>query len=246
MRKIYMLLTRFLFVLVIFISIQSIANPFENNRFSGQSTTVDYKKIEFSTLTDHVVYKEIEDPFWELDYDVLDKLAVIVDYQDAKELGEKMTEQQTKEHDKLKAELKKQKVDVDGLLAIRQQMIAQWEAQNESFNPLIVNKNIEIRGFVLPIEWQGKKLSEFLLVPFVGACIHKPTPPPNQIIYAKLKTPMDFPNLSLFASVTVKGFLISKLQSPELTLVDGTQPVTTTYELNTESVEVDSVSMHSW
>ncbi len=29
-------------------------------------------------------------------------------------------------------------------------------------------------------------VSEFFLVPYVGACIHVPPPPPNQIVYVKL------------------------------------------------------------
>jgi uncharacterized protein len=29
-------------------------------------------------------------------------------------------------------------------------------------------------------------VSEFFLVPYFGACIHVPPPPPNQIVYVKL------------------------------------------------------------
>ena len=83
-------------------------------------------------------------------------------------------------------------------------------------------------------------------MPFIGACIHKPAPPPNQIIYAKLKTPINFSELSTFASVTVKGFLTSELQSPELSLVDGTQPVTTSYSLETTSLKINKTSMNIW
>jgi hypothetical protein len=37
-------------------------------------------------------------------------------------------------------------------------------------------------GFVTPLAFQGTKITEFLLVPYVGACIHVPPPPANQIV----------------------------------------------------------------
>lgn len=42
---------------------------------------------------------------------------------------------------------------------------------------------VQIPGFVIPLEGDNTKVTEFLLVPFLGACIHVPPPPPNQIVY---------------------------------------------------------------
>ena len=47
-------------------------------------------------------------------------------------------------------------------------------------------KRVKIPGFVVPIEGDGKKLSEFLLVPYYGACIHVPPPPANQTVYVRV------------------------------------------------------------
>jgi len=44
-------------------------------------------------------------------------------------------------------------------------------------------KIIKMAGFVTPLGFDGGRISEFLLVPFVGACIHVPPPPANQIVY---------------------------------------------------------------
>ena len=33
---------------------------------------------------------------------------------------------------------------------------------------------------------KGKKITEFLLVPYVGACVHTPPPPPNQLVYVMM------------------------------------------------------------
>ena len=42
---------------------------------------------------------------------------------------------------------------------------------------------VKIAGYVLPLDFEETTVKEFLLVPYVGACIHVPPPPPNQIIY---------------------------------------------------------------
>jgi len=46
-------------------------------------------------------------------------------------------------------------------------------------------KRVSIGGYVVPLTFDSTKVKEFLLVPFVGACIHVPPPPANQIIYVK-------------------------------------------------------------
>lgn len=48
------------------------------------------------------------------------------------------------------------------------------------------NKTIRIPGFVVPLTFNDdKEVTKFFLVPFFGACIHVPPPPPNQIIFVK-------------------------------------------------------------
>lgn len=43
---------------------------------------------------------------------------------------------------------------------------------------------VKIPGFVVPLEFDDKQnVTSFFLVPYFGACIHVPPPPPNQIIY---------------------------------------------------------------
>jgi hypothetical protein len=58
---------------------------------------------------------------------------------------------------------------------------------DSSSPPAVVNElngqRVRIGGYVVPLDFDATKIKEFLLVPFVGACIHVPPPPPNQIIY---------------------------------------------------------------
>ena len=51
---------------------------------------------------------------------------------------------------------------------------------------------VKIPGFVVPLEVsRDGKVSEFLLVPYFGACIHYPPPPPNQLVYITAGDPID-------------------------------------------------------
>ncbi len=52
-------------------------------------------------------------------------------------------------------------------------------------------KRVHIGGYVVPLDFDATTVKEFLLVPFVGACIHVPPPPANQIIYVKAEKGFD-------------------------------------------------------
>ena len=50
--------------------------------------------------------------------------------------------------------------------------------------PEFGGRQIQLSGFVVPLEFDDSKLvTEFFLVPYFGACIHIPPPPPNQLIH---------------------------------------------------------------
>jgi len=52
-------------------------------------------------------------------------------------------------------------------------------------------KRVHIGGYVVPLSFDATRVTDFLLVPFVGACIHVPPPPANQIIYVKIDQGFD-------------------------------------------------------
>jgi hypothetical protein len=56
-----------------------------------------------------------------------------------------------------------------------------------SVNPELDGAAVKLPGFIVPLD-VGKDglVSEFFLVPYFGACIHVPPPPPNQIVYVKM------------------------------------------------------------
>jgi hypothetical protein len=47
---------------------------------------------------------------------------------------------------------------------------------------------IKVPGFMVPLEDNMKQVTEFLLVPTPQACIHVPAPPPNQMVYVKMRS----------------------------------------------------------
>ena len=48
-------------------------------------------------------------------------------------------------------------------------------------------KAVKVPGFMVPLEDDMNSVKEFLLVPSPQACIHVPPPPPNQMVYVKMK-----------------------------------------------------------
>jgi len=89
-------------------------------------------------------------------------------------------------------------------------------------------QRIKIGGYVVPLDFDATKVKEFLLVPFVGACIHVPPPPANQIVYVKSESGFDVKGS--FDPVWVTG----KLKATQTF----TGLAETGYSLEAEKVEV--------
>ncbi|MGC8121813.1 DUF3299 domain-containing protein [Marinobacter sp. VGCF2001] len=73
--------------------------------------------------------------------------------------------------------------------------------------PEMGNVEGRIPGFVVPLKTTGDmRILEFFLVPYYGACIHVPPPPPNQIIHVKY--PEGFTLEALYDPVWIEGKLV--------------------------------------
>lgn len=66
-------------------------------------------------------------------------------------------------------------------------------------------KRVKLGGYVVPLDFEATTIKEFLLVPFVGACIHVPPPPANQIVYVRAEQGFDVK--ATFEPVWVTGTL---------------------------------------
>lgn len=75
-------------------------------------------------------------------------------------------------------------------------------------------KKVRMPGFVVPLDDADEEGAEFLLVPYYGACVHTPPPPPNQMAFVTManKKPV---KLALFDAVWMEGTLrITDYDSP--------------------------------
>ncbi len=66
--------------------------------------------------------------------------------------------------------------------------LAAQQVLDFSVNKELHGFTVKLPGFIVPLDI-GKDglVSEFFLVPYFGACIHVPPPPPNQIVYVTMK-----------------------------------------------------------
>lgn len=75
-------------------------------------------------------------------------------------------------------------------------------------------KLIRVPGFVVPLDDFQEDGAEFLLVPYYGACVHTPPPPPNQIVMVEM-TGRKSIKLNLFDAIWLSGRLkIASIESP--------------------------------
>lgn len=204
---------------------------------SQLSMAADIRQINWETLTAHII-QQYDSPFDSLTDEQLDRLWVIAQVIDSQTAGLEVSAQELESADIERQILTQQELDVDALFEARQQYIARMIREDESTNPELHNQLVEMQGFFLPLEFSGEKVSEYLLVPYVGACIHVPPPPANQIIYGKLAQPIDMPR-SLYTVVTVTGRMSTQAIKPELSFVDGTSQVSVGYQLAADDIQFE-------
>ncbi|MFN3586678.1 MAG: DUF3299 domain-containing protein, partial [Moraxellaceae bacterium] len=77
------------------------------------------------------------------------------------------------------------------------------------------NKPVRIPGYVVPVDYNAKgAITSFFLVPYFGACIHVPPPPPNQIIFVRF--PQGFDVVALYEPFWISGTLKVETMQSEL------------------------------
>lgn len=97
-------------------------------------------------------------------------------------------------------------------IAALEKLQAAWaEAPVE---PTMDGARIRIGGFIIPLDSDHGAVTEILLVPYFGACIHAPPPPANQVIHVFLRTPLR--DMRMMDAVHVSGTLrLARERSPD-------------------------------
>jgi len=86
---------------------------------------------------------------------------------------------------------------------------------------------VRLPGFIVPIDYSGTGVTAFILVPFVGACVHVPPPPANQLVFVTTPTPYEFKGL--FEAVNVVGMFGTAAMVTQLAEIG--------YALSADSIE---------
>ena len=106
-----------------------------------------------------------------------------------------------------------------------------FDENGVKLNEALNGAYIRMPGFIVPFDLGAEGVTDFLLVPYVGACIHTPPPPPNQLVLAASKTP--WPTDKLWEAVWVEGRM-------------STQMMETVYGDTGYSLQVDFMEVYEW
>jgi uncharacterized protein len=71
----------------------------------------------------------------------------------------------------------------------------------------LINGEARVPGYMVPLEDNLFAATEFLLVPYPGACIHVPPPPPNQLVHVTMDGGKTTELKSLYEPVWVQGIV---------------------------------------
>ena len=135
----------------------------------------------------------------------------------------------------VKQSLEADGLDTDRLVRAMADHDMAIEQRKSAVNSGIDGTLVRIPGYALPLSAAEDTVGEFLLVPYVGACIHYPPPPPNQIVHARLTTNHSFDGR--FDMVWITGRLSARTQSSALDYVDGRANVATSYTMEVALIE---------
>ena len=178
---------------------------------------------------------EFEDPFENLSTDQIYDLSTYIRIRKLKELDPSLvTQNMESEEREAVSRLEAEGVDVDYLLSIASEVKAKHEKRAEAVVPELHGQRVKLPGYLLPLEYEDKKITEFLLVPWFGACIHTPPPPPNQIVFVTME--QGYRSEQQFEPVWVWGEMMVKSVQANLFLVDGDAGIDSGYTLIAEKI----------
>ena len=180
---------------------------------------------------------DFDDPFEKLTEEQLYNLGTVALYREKQASKEEVSDPSKEYYDEALAKLKAENIDIDGLLARREEITEKRRARGQTANAELNGKNIRMPGYLLPLEFEDKKVVEFLLVPWVGACIHTPPPPSNQVVHVKLDKGFDIGD-NMYTPVWVNGVMKTENNNPELSFVDGKQNIDVNYVMKADAVEL--------
>jgi uncharacterized protein len=192
------------------------------------------RQITWEDLVPQV--EKFDDPFLDLTPDQKLDLVLVARTRQLQSEGVDITPEQLERLDMALKRLENDQIDIDGLLAMRGEIAAKRKRAMEAVNENLKGQQVRLAGYVLPLEMDGLKITAFLLVPYVGACIHEPVPPANQIVLVKFAQGIEVNGR--FTPVWVQGKMITQVGASKLYLVDGSSDIPRSYKLDADLIEL--------
>lgn len=115
---------------------------------------------------------------------------------------------------KYEPEIAKLQHGAEGAVELYQKMQAEFD--NAPANKSLAKKEVSIPGFIAPLEQRNGIITEFLLVPYFGACIHLPAPPANQTVYVKTARDYGIKIDDAYQPIWVSGEILIEDESTEI------------------------------
>ena len=125
-------------------------------------------------------------------------------------------------------------VDAEPILL---EMVELDRLKRENGNRLVESldgQRISLAGYMLPTEFSGDKVVEFMLVAEDGACIHTPVPPMNQLVHVRFDEA--FESQGLFTPVVVSGVINTHVSKQTVNYSDGVLDVAVGYSMQASEV----------
>jgi len=68
-------------------------------------------------------------------------------------------------------------------------------------------ETVSLEGYLVPLDFEATEAKAFVLVPYMGACIHVPPPPPNQVVFIEFEDgiPMEALEKNIWTPFRVTG-----------------------------------------
>ena len=93
--------------------------------------------------------------------------------------------------------------------------LAAMQVMNWEVNQALDGQAVRLPGFIVPLELDAEgRVTEFFLVPYFGACIHVPPPPPNQMVYVIMDRGISLD--SMYSAYWISGTMATQKRDTSL------------------------------
>lgn len=121
-----------------------------------------------------------------------------------------------------------------GERAIRSDLWSDHGVNSEE--PRLESQQTRLSGYLLPLDYSGAEITEFLLVPYVGACVQTPCPETDQLVHVLPDQGVQVDGV--FDPIRITGLLVMESGSYDLSLLQIDGAAKASYRMRASLVEL--------